>query len=86
MNNNNQLYILKNNDQIGIYSNLNRSLIEMINYIIHDINLFYKIVQKELNMSLFSELNSYTIKSENGERLVFRGSLYQPWCHICARR
>jgi SAM-dependent methyltransferase len=33
-----------------------------------------------------NELNSYTIKSENGERLVFRGSLYQPWCHICARR
>tara|TARA_B110000003_G_scaffold242856_1_gene250923 strand:+ start:2568 stop:3314 length:747 start_codon:yes stop_codon:yes gene_type:complete len=33
-----------------------------------------------------NELNSYTIKSEIGERLVFRGSLYQPWCHICARR
>ena len=59
---NNHLYILYNNDQMGIYSNLNRCLIEMTDYIIHDINLSYNILKKELNIITFSKLNSYTIK------------------------
>lgn len=32
-----------------------------------------------------NQLNSHTIKSEDGERLIFRGILYQPWCHIYGR-
>lgn len=30
-------------------------------------------------------LTSYTRRTEGGERLTFRGVLYQPWCHLVAR-
>lgn len=30
------------------------------------------------------DMISYTIADELGERLCFRGSLYQPWCHLVA--
>jgi SAM-dependent methyltransferase len=29
---------------------------------------------------------SYTVKLENGNRICMRGSLYQPWCHLVARK
>jgi len=29
-------------------------------------------------------LNSYTEKKETGERMLFRGTLSQPWCHLSA--
>lgn len=29
---------------------------------------------------------SYTRKTEEGDRLCFRGSLYQPWCHMIAKK
>lgn len=29
---------------------------------------------------------TYTVKLENGNRLCFRGSLYQPWCHLIATK
>ena len=32
------------------------------------------------------ELISYTLRREEGGRLCFRGALYQPWCHVVARR
>jgi SAM-dependent methyltransferase len=38
------------------------------------------------NQSGFEDLNSYTIRSEEGRRLLFRGALYQPWCHLFARK
>ena len=31
-------------------------------------------------------LMSYTRRMRSGERLTFRGVLYQPWCHLVARR
>jgi len=34
----------------------------------------------------FEDLNSYTVKTETGDRLLFRGSLYQPWCHMIAHK
>ncbi|HYF03362.1 MAG TPA: class I SAM-dependent methyltransferase [Patescibacteria group bacterium] len=34
----------------------------------------------------FDDLLSYTKKTEGGERLLFRGALYQPWCHMSARK
>ncbi len=30
------------------------------------------------------EIVSYTIKDEIGERMTFRGALFQPWCHMVA--
>lgn len=33
----------------------------------------------------FESLNSRTIRTEDGERLLFRGALFQPWCHLLAR-
>lgn len=30
------------------------------------------------------DLNSYTVKTQEGERMLFRGALYQPWCHLVA--
>jgi trans-aconitate methyltransferase len=33
-----------------------------------------------------ADLTSYTVKTDGGERLSFRGALYQPWCHMLARR
>jgi len=32
------------------------------------------------------EVLSYTVKNEQGERMTFRGALYQPWCHVLARK
>jgi SAM-dependent methyltransferase len=29
---------------------------------------------------------TYTVKQDNGNRLSFRGSLYQPWCHVTATK
>jgi SAM-dependent methyltransferase len=34
----------------------------------------------------FSELNTYTRRAENGERMLFRGTLFQPWCHLLAQK
>jgi hypothetical protein len=34
----------------------------------------------------FEDLNSYTVKTETGDRLLFRGALYQPWCHMIAHK
>lgn len=31
-------------------------------------------------------LMTYTVRTEDGERLNFRGALYQPWCHLVARK
>jgi len=33
----------------------------------------------------FEDINTYTVKTESGERLQFRGALYQPWCHLVAQ-
>lgn len=32
----------------------------------------------------FEDLNSYTIEKAGGGRLLFRGTLHQPWCHLVA--
>jgi SAM-dependent methyltransferase len=34
----------------------------------------------------FEDLNSYTIPTADGRRMIFRGALYQPWCFLTARR
>ncbi len=34
----------------------------------------------------FEDLNSYTVKDENGHRHLYRGALSQPWCHLVARK
>ena len=36
------------------------------------------------NRSGFEDLNSYTVRAEDGRRLLFRGTLFQPWCHLIA--
>lgn len=33
-----------------------------------------------------SSIQSYTVKTDEGQRLSFRGSICQPWCHLVARR
>lgn len=33
-----------------------------------------------------ANINSYTIRSDDGQRLCFRGSLFQPWCHLVAQK
>lgn len=38
------------------------------------------------NQTGFEDLNSYTVKTESGERLLFRGTLFQPWCHLVAQK
>lgn len=35
---------------------------------------------------LDGELVSYTVPTTEGQRLCFRGALFQPWCHVVARR
>jgi len=32
------------------------------------------------------EVVTYTVDRKDGKRAMFRGALYQPWCHIIARR
>jgi SAM-dependent methyltransferase len=34
----------------------------------------------------FEDLNSYTRMAADGERLLFRGTLFQPWCHLVATK
>jgi SAM-dependent methyltransferase len=33
-----------------------------------------------------SEINSYTVNTVDGARMSFRGALFQPWCHVVARK
>lgn len=33
-----------------------------------------------------ADIITYTRKDEHGERLAFRGALFQPWCHFVARK
>jgi len=37
------------------------------------------------NRSGFEDLNSYTVRTDEGRRLIFRGALLQPWCHLVAQ-
>ena len=32
-----------------------------------------------------ADITTHTVRDEDGSRLLFRGALYQPWCHIVAR-
>jgi hypothetical protein len=32
------------------------------------------------------ELITYTVNAEDGRKLPFRGTLFQPWCHVTAIR
>jgi SAM-dependent methyltransferase len=32
------------------------------------------------------EIITYTVKDEGGRRMAFRGTLFQPWCHMIARK
>jgi SAM-dependent methyltransferase len=36
------------------------------------------------NREGYEDLNSFTITTQSGERLLFRGTLFQPWCHMSA--
>jgi SAM-dependent methyltransferase len=38
------------------------------------------------NASGFEDLNSYTVRADDGRRLLFRGTLFQPWCHLVATK
>ncbi|MGE0392430.1 MAG: trans-aconitate 2-methyltransferase [Vicinamibacterales bacterium] len=38
------------------------------------------------NADGFEDLNSYTIQTATGERMLFRGTLFQPWCHMVAHK
>ncbi len=38
------------------------------------------------NASGYESLNSFTERLETGERVIFRGALAQPWCHVVARK
>ncbi len=33
-----------------------------------------------------SDISTYTIRFENGKKGLFRGTLYQPWCHLTAQK
>ena len=33
-----------------------------------------------------SDLKSYTIRTDGGKRMSFRGTLFQPWCHLVAQK
>lgn len=33
-----------------------------------------------------ADITSYTVRTGAGERLSFRGTLFQPWCHLSAQR
>ena len=34
----------------------------------------------------WQDLHSYTISDSEGQRLLFRGTLFQPWCHLMAQK
>lgn len=38
------------------------------------------------NASGYESLNTYTERLEDGRRLLLRGALAQPWCHLVARK
>ncbi len=38
------------------------------------------------NSDGFEDLNTFTESTRDGRRLLFRGALHQPWCHLLARK
>lgn len=38
------------------------------------------------NADGFEDLNTFTETAADGRRLLFRGALHQPWCHLVARK
>ncbi len=38
------------------------------------------------NETGFEDLNSYTVETTEQTRMIFRGTLYTPWCHLFARK
>ena len=44
-----------------------------------------KIAKSEIDKYL-SDLRTFTIKDENQNRLMFRGSIFEPWCHIICKK
>ncbi|WP_204106198.1 MULTISPECIES: class I SAM-dependent methyltransferase [Spirulina sp. CCY15215] len=40
----------------------------------------------QVNVDGYEDLNTYTVKTESGKRLQFRGTLFQPWCHLMAQK
>jgi cyclopropane fatty-acyl-phospholipid synthase-like methyltransferase len=38
------------------------------------------------NADGFEDLNTHTVRTEDGQRLLFRGTLHQPWCHLVATK
>lgn len=41
---------------------------------------------KERERDVYEGIHTYTRRTSSGDRLQFRGALYQPWCHLVARR
>lgn len=35
---------------------------------------------------VYEEIHSYTLRTETGQRLLFRGGIFQPWCHLVAHK
>jgi len=33
-----------------------------------------------------ADISSYTVRTDSGERLIFRGTLFTPWCHMLAQK
>lgn len=48
---------------------------------------FYKHqMTKELELVNFEQTSSYTVDANNGDRQLFRGSIFQPWHHLVAKK
>lgn len=38
------------------------------------------------NPAAAADMRSYTVSAADGRRLLFRGTLFQPWCHLVAQK
>jgi SAM-dependent methyltransferase len=53
------------------------------------INVFFKPFLIPIDLSKpkrAADISSHTVRTENGERLIFRGALFTPWCHVLAEK
>jgi SAM-dependent methyltransferase len=47
---------------------------------------FYMPVDLPLKKNDYFNLSTYTLKTDSGDRISMRGSLFQPWCHVYATK
>ena len=64
--------------------NLTKSVLLQAGFGNIEFNPFHMPFDLHLKKNDHHNLSTYTLKTDSGDRISMRGSLYQPWCHVYA--